>query len=62
MNYDDFYNYNEQNLLKNYKKRRKIIRRSSFYEYCKFVYVALEKNFWLHESYKSGIVFKKENK
>ena len=63
MNYNEFMNNNDSQLRKNYLKRYKHIKRSSFNEYCKFIFVALDKGFWLDSSYKKGIIFnKQENK
>ena len=63
MNYSQFINSNDSQLRKNYLKLYKHIKRSSFNEYCKFIFVALDKGFWLDSSYKKGIIFnKQENK
>ena len=62
MNYSQFINSNDGQLRKNYLLRYKHIKRSSFNEYCKFIFVALDKGFWLDKSYKQGIIFNnKEN-
>ena len=62
MNYSQFINSNLVQLTKNYKSRYKYLRKSSFYEYCEFIFIAYSKGLWLDHSYKKGIIFNKENK
>ena len=62
MNYSQFINSNLVQLTKNYKERYKYLRKSSFYEYCVFIFIAYSKGLWLDHSYKKGIIFNKENK
>ena len=57
MNYSEFYNINRKQLKKNYMKRKKHFFKTYFGEYCVFVYTAYSKGFWLHEDYKTGIIF-----
>ncbi len=60
MKFSEFYNLNNIQLRKNYMKRQKHFFKTNFNEYCVYVYTAYSKNFWLHDNYKTNIIFKKD--
>ena len=56
INYAEFLNNNLEQLKINYKTSYNFIYKSSFFEYCNYIYVGLKNKCWLPDEYTNGII------
>ena len=56
INYAEFLNNNLEQLKINYKTSYEFIYKSSFFEYCYYIFTGLKNKCWLPKEYTNGII------